>query len=249
MNIKKYLPIILFVIGLGVVSAAAFFVIRGRNQSASVEEETALLKDVPLNQRPVAKLTPSDDGHWLKLQVEKFEIDAETLDYELLYKLPDGRTQGVPGTVELKGQDTIDRDLLLGSESSGKFRYDEGVEKGTLTLRFRNDKGKLVARFTTEFMLLSETTTLASADDKFTMKLAKNPKGVFFVVMETFGVPQETPGEVISGPFGVFASEDVTLAGSVEVDEGDIYRWTGSKWTNEVGGDALSTGIFVGISE
>jgi hypothetical protein len=247
MKVKKYLPIILFVIGLGVVSAAAFLVLRGR-KTDDVEEETALLKNVPLLQRPVAKLTPSEDGHWLKLDVEKFEIEAETLDYELLYKLPDGRTQGVPGTIELEGQDSISRDLLLGSESSGKFRYDEGVEKGTLTLRFRNEKGKLVARFTSEFVLLSGTTTLTSAGGEFAMELAKDP-GVFFVVMGTFGVPEEAPGEVVSGPYGVFSSEEVSLAGSVEISNGEIYRWTGTKWTDEIGGDALSTGIFVGVSE
>lgn len=249
MKIKKYLPIILFVIGLGVVSAAAFFVLRGRGADETVEEESALLQDVPLAQRPVARLTPSEDGHWLTLEVEKFEIEAETMDYELLYKLPDGRTQGVPGTVELKGQDTIERELLLGSESSGKFRYDEGVDKGTLTLRFRNDQGRLVARFMTEFTLLSDTNNIASADNGIRMQIEDNPPGVFFVAMETFGVPIDPPGEVVSGPYGIFASEDVTLAGTVEVANGDIYRLSGDEWTDEIGGDALSTGIFVGISQ
>lgn len=247
MKIKKYWPIILFVLGI-IVVVFAIISLKGRKAGDSADEETALLKDVPLNQRPVARLTPSEDGHWLKLEVEKFEIDAESLDYELLYKLPDGRTQGVPGTVELKGQNAIERDLLLGSESSGKFRYDEGVDKGTLTLRFRNDKGKLMARFSTEFALLSGTKSIASVDGGVKMTFDKTAGDMFFVAMETFGIPADPPGEVVAGPYGIFASEDISLAGDVEISKGDIYRWTGSKWTDEIGGDALQTGIFVGIS-
>lgn len=244
---KKYLPLLLFIVGLGVVTAAVFVFIRGRNRGDSLEEETALLRDVPLSERPIATLTPSEDGHWLKLEVEKFEIEAASLDYELLYKLPDGRTQGVPGTIDLEGQDSIERDLLLGSESSGKFRYDEGVEDGTLTLRFRNEQGRLVARFTSEFMLLSETEDLSLGG--FEMELESVPEGVFFIVMETFGVPAEAPGEVVSGPYGVFSSEDVSLAGDVSVFDGAIYKWDGTEWTEEIGGDALSTGIYIGVSE
>lgn len=245
---KKYLPIILFVIGLGVVTAAGFFVIRSRKTKEDVED-TSLLRDIPLEKRPITTLIPSEDGHWLKLVIEKLKIeDAKSLDYELLYKLPDGRTQGVPGTIKLTGQSEIERDLLLGSESSGKFRYDEGVENGTLTLRFRNENGRLIAKFTTEFSLLSNTKSLSTPDDGFRISLSRAPKGTFFVLMETFGMPDNPPGDVVSGPYGLLASSDSIPGGDVELS-GDLYRYTGTKWTNEIGGDALSTGIFIGVSE
>jgi len=181
----------------------------------------------------------------LRGQLRALEIEAESLDYELLYKLPDGRTQGVPGTINLSGQKEIERDLLLGSESSGKFRYDEGVESGTLTLRFRNDKGKLLARFTTEFLLLSNTADLSSKDGNFEFKLSKTSKDVFFVVMETFGVPGEAPGEVVAGPYGLFSSDSASLSGTATIAEGGLYRWTGSQWSDK---DLLKTGIFIGVS-
>jgi len=66
---------------------------------------------------------------------------AASMDYELIYSTSDGGQQGVPGTVKLTGTD-IDRPLLLGSESSGKYRYDAGVEQGTMTLKFRDASGK-----------------------------------------------------------------------------------------------------------
>lgn len=244
-KIKKFLPLILLLLGIIVVVGAYFFVTRGKKEGDATEDETSLI-EVPLADRPITSLTPSDDGHWLTLLIEKITIDAASLDYELLYKLPDGRTQGVPGSITLKGEDEIERELLLGSESSGKFRYDEGVDKGTLTLRFRNDKGKLIAKFSTEFALLSGTSELVSIDDGFTVSLNKK-SSEYFVVMETFGVPEVPAGEVASGPYGVFSSA-TTLTGTAEIDSGTLYRWSGSEW-GRVDGTTSGIGIFIGLSE
>lgn len=243
---KKYLPLILFVIGLGVLTVA-FFVFKGKK--TSVETEEAVLQEIVLEKQPVTSLTPSEDGYWLILKIEKIIIDAASLDYELLYKLPDGRTQGVPGTVKLDGQKTIERELLLGSESSGKFTYDEGVESGTLTLRFRNEKGKLLVKFSTQFHLQSETKKLTPVNDNFSYTLTKTPAKTFFVTMETFGLPGDAPAEVTSGPYGVFSSSESSLAGSVEMGGKTIYRWSGSKWQALQGGSSSDVGIFIGTSE
>ena len=116
----------------------------------------------------------------------------------------------------------------MGSESSGKFRYDEGVEKGTLTLKFRNDKGKLVARFTSDFHLQSKTDTLTSQDNEFIFKLFKSSKE-YFVTMSTFGYPigiDNIQGE----PYGVFSSAKDWLEGKVEKPEGDLNYYGGKEW-------------------
>ncbi len=241
-KIKKFLPLILLLLGIIVVVGAYFFVTRNKDKEDATEDETSLI-EVPLSDRPITSLTPSDDGHWLTLLVERITIDAASLDYELLYKLPDGRTQGVPGSITLKGEDEIERELLLGSESSGKFRYDEGVDKGTLTLRFRNEKGKLIAKFSTEFALLSGVSELASIDGDFTASLSKK-SSEYFVVMETFGVPEVPAGEVASGPYGVFSSAS-SLAGTAEISSGTLYEWSGSDWVDVTSG----IGIFIGLSE
>lgn len=211
-KIKKYLPIILIVVGVLVAVAVYFLVIK--KPVEPVEDAGSTLIEVSLKDKPIASLTPSADGHWLKLKVDKLIGSAASMDYELLYELPDGRTQGVPGNIVLSGQSEITRDLLLGSESSGKFRYDEGVKLGTLTLRFRNDKGKLMVKFTTKFHLLSKTKDLTSVDEKFTYGLNKVPVKDFFVVMETFGLADETITSVAGGPYGVFTSAEVLPAGS-----------------------------------
>lgn len=164
---KKYLPFILLLAGILIAMAAITVMKKGNSSKSNIANEEETVREVPMNQRPFISLTPSSDGHWLKLKIEQIKVEgAKSLDYELLYSLPDGRTQGVPGTVQLTGEDIV-RDLLLGSESSGKFRYDEGVNNGTLTIRFRDVKGKLVGKFSTEFTLTPQ-------------------KGVFEVSMDTY---------------------------------------------------------------
>lgn len=212
---KKYLPVVLLLVGIGVFVSVYFLVIK-KPVKAPVEETSSQI-EVSLEDRPVVSLTPSADGHWLKLSIEKIKIDAESLDYELLYDLPDGRTQGVPGTVALAGQSKIEKKLLMGSESSGKFRYDEGVQAGDLTIRFRNDKGKLLIKFATKFHLQSGSKNLTSVDSKFGYTLDKKPGKAFFVTMETFGLPEGTSvSEVTAGPYGIFTSDASLAPGSAE---------------------------------
>jgi len=227
------------------VVVITFFVVKNKLQKPAVEEEESALIEVSLNERPIASLTPSEDGHYLNLLVDKIVIDAESMDYELLYTTGAGLTQGVPGMVVLSGRDSFEAELLLGSESSGKFRYDEGVEEGSLTLKFRNNKGKLLAKFSTDFHLQSNIDQLTSLDGKFSYEFDKTPNG-FFVTMETFGIPGSTPSEVANDPYGVFTSSENELSGKVT---GVSHLWTGSEWESLDNGNSSDIGIFVRIGE
>lgn len=238
---KKYLPIILFALGL-VVLIAGFIFLKSRN--TPLDEEEAI-PEIPFDQRPVVALIPSEDGHWLRLEIKKIVLDAASLDYELLYQLPDGRTQGVPGTVKL-GTDTFERDLLLGSESSGKFRYDEGVETGTMTLRFRNEKGKLVGKLSTQFHLQQNTKLLTSVDGDFEYDLLDIPESGYFIVMSTFGINKTASYEINKGPVGVFKSVEIEVPGIVKM-EGKIYDLKTGDWIEVEEGKADDVGIFVSV--
>ena len=203
MNLKKYLPFILLGIGVLIVVGVVFKFIKG--SSSSVDDEESV-KEIPAEERPIVMLVPSPDGHYLKLTIAQIKVKgAASLDYELLYTLPDGRTQGVPGTVKLTGGDVI-KDLLLGSESSGKFRYDDGVTGGTVNIRFRDAKGKLIGKLSTDFTMVSGVKTLTSKDGKFTYDLGKVSKGVFYVTMQTFAEPNPSSVVVYKDGYAVFAS-------------------------------------------
>ena len=214
-SFKKFFPLIL--LGIGVLLLIIVFVsIKNKKPNLPVEDNNTLV-EVAFVDRPFAALTPTSDGHYINLKITKITLPkAVSLDYELLYVLPDGRTQGVPGTVDLKGETTFERKLLLGSESNGKFRYDEGVKDGSLTVRLRDSKGKLLAKFSTKWHLQSGELELTSIDQNFTYKLDKKPKGIYFITMETFGLPVgESLDTVEGGPYGIFSSSDLPT-GSAE---------------------------------
>lgn len=250
-KIKKYLPIILLLVGILVV-VGAFLFVRNRNKEPEVEEEETSLIEVDLKDRPIASLIPTENGHYLNLKVEKIQIPgAESMDYELIYKTGSGLTQGVPGMFKINGQDTFETELLMGSESSGKFRYDEGVEDGTLTLRFRNEKGKLLIKFETDFHLQTQTQEMTSLDGffKYTRSL-KNMNNDYWIIMETFGTPKDPGGDVIRGPYGVFSSSTQAEPGSVEFDMNvGYFRFDENEWVDVRNTPSDDIGIFVAVGE
>lgn len=246
---KKYLPIILFLAGL-VVVASVFFVLRGRRGKEIVEEKETALIEVALKDRPIVSLTPTEDGHYLNLAINKINIPgAETMEYELLYDVPGGVTQGVPGMVDIKGLSSFNAELLLGSESSGKFRYDEGVEEGTMTIRFRNRDGKLLIKFVSDFHMQTRTQELSSLDGNFTYtRSLKNTNNEYSVVMETVGFPGNFSGSISSGPYGVFSSSLQEEPGKVMMDSESVYRWDGNDWTKLEDNKSPDVGIFLSAS-
>ena len=212
-KLKKFLPFIL--LGLGAIVLIVSFIFIRSKKTDDVSVDDGAIKEVVFKDRPFVSLTPTSDGHWLNLKIDKIILPkTSSVDYELLYSLPDGRTQGVPGNVNLNSDTKIERKLLLGSESSGKYRYDEGVKDGSLTIRLRDGKVKLLAKFSTKFYLQSSDFELTSVDENFKYVLDKKPKGMFFVTMETFGLMDTSIESVASGPYGVFTS-DTTLASGV----------------------------------
>lgn len=243
---KKYLPLILLGVGLLVV-IAAFFLVKSRksaDESVDPNDESNLV-DVPLAKRPVVSLIPTEDGHYLDLTVNKITLTSASLDYELLYKNADDVTQGVPGTVNIQGKDSYENKLLLGSESSGKYRYDEGVKEGTITLRFRDGKGRLMAKFASDFTMFTETPNLISSDSNFKFILDKAQKNVFFVVMQTVGLPGPFPSEVSSdqSPYAIYGSDATKYSGSLDLS-GKILFWTGTSWSEVDPSQPQTIGIF-----
>mgnify|MGYP005850804573 CR=1 FL=1 len=251
---KKFLPLVLLLIGV-VVFFGAFLIIKGRkeitDQEIDDEEETALLK-LPQDKLPIVSLIPTEDGHYLKLRVERLTIEeAETLDFELLYEVPgDKPPQGVPGSgIKIKGEDTFETDLLLGSESSGYFRFDEGVEKGTIALKFRNNQGKLLVKLISEFHLQNQTDKLTSLDGKFTFDLDEGIKKGFFIVINTLGFPNDLSQKPSIGPYGIYTSGNQKLTGKVKLDTAKIYVWQSSSgWRLQDERTILDSGagIFIG---
>jgi hypothetical protein len=223
--LKKYLPLILIGAGVLVVLLAAFVVVRTlkSNTSSGSSDQAEVIPELPQSQWPVVSLTPTTEaripnslGHLLGLKVQKINVPgATTMDYLLVYNTVNGGQQGVPGTIKLTGSD-IDKNLLLGSESSGKFRFDAGVSQGTITITFRNSSGKSMGKLSSNFHLQSDTMALSSIDNKFVYNLDKLAKGVYFVTMPTFTQPDPSIYVVWQNGYGVFASDGKAHSGKVQ---------------------------------
>lgn len=218
---KKFLPLILVGLGVLIVLVAVILILKNKGKSGDIEEESNV-PQLPQSQWPAVTLTPTEDtavpkslGHFLDMRIQKINVPkAASMDYLLVYTTSDGGQQGVPGTVKLTGGD-IEKKLLLGSASSGKYRFDAGVSTGSLTITFRDSKGKSVGKLSTDFHLQSETKELTSVDGKFTYTLDKAAKGVFFITMPTFIEPDKSLYVVWQGGYGVFASDGKAHTGKV----------------------------------
>ncbi len=219
---KKLMPIIVGVLVVAVL-IIGFIVLKGKggNTQDSESEEASNVPVLSESQWPAISLTPTDNpgvtgsmGHWLDFRVEKINVPgAASMDYLLVYNTSDGGQQGVPGTVKLTGSD-IEKQLLMGSESSGKFRYDAGVEQGIVTVTFRDANGKMLGKLSTDFHLQTGVTELTSVDGIFKYTLDKVAKGVYFITMKTYLEPT-VPTVIWQDGYGVFASDGKPHSGTI----------------------------------
>jgi len=258
LKMKKYLPIFLSVLVVVILILGGFiyFNLRSRNeQSTSTDQET--VKIVSLEDSPFSSLTPSSkgdcipkspDGTWLSLNLENIKFPA--VEYVILYTPDTGIQQGVPSSlIDLKGQSELSRDILLGSESNHKCRYDKGVETGSLSLKFRSTDGKFLGKLETDWHLQTNTRKLSSIDGNFKFTLSKDAVG-YFIVMKTLGLPSPAPGKVIGGPYGVFASKARNISGVVELQgEGTLYGWDGKMWNKIENGNVSNMQVFVKLAD
>lgn len=230
---KKILPIaiIIFLFLMGGV----FFVWRGRRQgppaTPTPKPEGVLIK-TSLEERPYVTLTPRTDGKEFTLDIARIK-NATEIEYELVY-LSQGLSRGVVGSTDLKGEKKISRKLLLGTCSRNVCKYDEGIEEGTLTLRFRGSDG--TRKFVSDFHLQQGEKELTSIDGNFKLE-GKFALDTFYLAMSTIGLPEEMKGDVVAGPYGVFTpgsklvkNGKVALTLSEEAPSAKLYSWTGIDW-------------------
>ena len=240
--LKKFLPLIVLAAGL-LVFLVIFFVLRSKPKNTVEPDETMGMMELKTSEMPVVSLTPTEDGHYLNLKIDQIDIPGVvSMDFQFLYDVPDKVQQGSSGDGIDITSGSFESDLLLGSESAGKFRYDEGVEKGNIMLWFRDKDKKLVTKLETDFHMQTNSSELSSQDGLFSFT-TENKKGIV-ITMNTLGIPKGyefNPENISSGPYGVFSLEKVSGNAEFE-DGGDLYYFDGS-WNKGNSG----SGIFVSV--
>ena len=237
---KKNTVIFIVVIAVLLIFVGAIFLLRGKRKTETSSEnqqnqQTTL--ETPLEDRPYVSLTPRADGKEFTLDITRIK-NTQTIEYELVYE-SQGLSRGVIGSVDLKNEDKVQRKLLLGSCSKDVCKYDEGVEKGTLTLRFRGSDGS--RKFTSDFRLQQGGKELSSMDEKFKL-IGKFSAGTFYLTMSTIGLPEKIEGKVIGGPYGVFTAGSSVVKNSVLTmtlsetpTEAKLFLWDGESSVEQKG--------------
>lgn len=167
--------------------------------------------DIKPQDKPYISLTPRSDGHLLTLKIDNIPASITQIEYELIYSAYDQGNEiekGLGDTVKVSGQ-TISRELLLGTESCTngcKYKYDEGITGGTLTLSFINDNQSTT--FETPFSFqtsadIKKTGGLTLPTDASVSIKATPSVSEFFVILRNFGYPKGVDSGVV---YSVFSS-------------------------------------------
>lgn len=237
---RKLLSIIVVLLILGGVG---FFFFKGKKTVGPLPgSSTTSTTQVPLEERSFITLTPRADGHEIKLEIQNIK-NTQTVEYELAYMAGEF-SRGTIGEAKLEGTDSLLRNLLLGSEScSGtgekkvcRYKYDEGVSEGTLTLRLR--RGSSAQKYEIAFHLQQGAEAkkgLTSGDGSFEFKGSLS-SSAFFLIHSTVGLPKVPEGKIVGGPYGIFTSGSPATKGTIKlrlnqaVQSVKVLGWDGTSW-------------------
>lgn len=152
---KKILPVlIIVVIGIAVL-VGAFLIFPSKKSTSPIKPTPTpeqITKELTQEELPSVRLIPRADKRELTLEIKNIK-NANSIEYELTY-LSKGLSRGVVGTINLNGETSITRKILLGTCSRNVCKYDEGVTGGSLLLRLRDASG--VTKITANFDLNSK---------------------------------------------------------------------------------------------
>lgn len=149
---KPILWIIL--ISILILSSGGVFFLKGRHGAPKKEEEVVQTPQEILptiDSSVMIDLVPRDDRKAVILRISNIPSGVTGIEYELTYEAKGGLPRGVLGRIELKNNNFIDREILLGTCSRNTCVYDEGVTKVSLVLKFISPTGQ--SQFQKDFPL------------------------------------------------------------------------------------------------
>jgi len=214
-----------------------------KNEEGQLPQQATPVPTKPLEQsigeRPYVNLVPTADGHWINLEVTGIQQGTKSIDYELVYfagDLVNKVERGVAGSVDLKGEKSISRKILFGSESCTvkcKYRYDENVSEGSLTLKVHKENS--TDKYESAYRLQKGSEGkegLTTGDGNFKFVANNLSSNAYFLTISTLGVPSLLPGVIAANPYGIFPAVNSKGMVSFKTTEqtAKIYFWNNNKW-------------------
>ena len=138
-------------IGIGVfvvivAAILAYVISRPAKQTAAPTQQQQSASDVipTVGASTTVDLKPVQSNKEVVLTVNGIPQNTSSVDYELSYQTKAEGTQGVIGTITTFANDTFDKQITLGTCSSGKCVYHEVVGAIHVTIKFTGDYGEKV---------------------------------------------------------------------------------------------------------
>lgn len=203
-----------------------------------------------IKERPFISLLPSNDNHWLTLEIKNIVKGTSSLEYELIYfaevegnRIERGVTTAGKA-VDLGGQTEFSKKILLGSAScttgTCKYKYDEGVNEGTLALTLNGASGK--EKYESAFRIQKGgegKEGLTTGDGVFSFVSTNLPLASVYLTISSVGVPAPLPSGVVpkTVPYGIFSSGAIkggAVAFKTALAGVSIYAFDGKTWSKLV---------------
>lgn len=250
-----------YIIPAAIGLAAVIFFISTRRTPDTIpgeqipQRKVEQINKLDIKDRPYVTLTPRADGREITLFIDNVK-NATNAEYELEYQA-ESLIQGVFGTIDFT-EDTppVTKDLLFGSCSKGKCRFDEGVTGGGLIIRFDGGDEPYVLKSDFNLQLMGDREgVFTSKDIKASLDVGRSglPLTTYIVVASTMGLPAEIEGEIIAGPYAFLAatsptlkSAEVTIKSKEDLTDAKLLQWTNKAWKEldaEVGDAKISASV------
>lgn len=127
-----------------IIGLVVFFINVNKSKLKQVEPQDDILPKsviIPTVDASVTVTLISKNNKEVVLTVNKIPPGTTNIEYELSYFTNDDLPKGVIGTIPIENENMIERKITLGTCSSGKCVYDQGVEKIKVSLKFIGDYG------------------------------------------------------------------------------------------------------------
>lgn len=145
MKDKRQIIVVAVLVGLLLIGGGYYLLFANKSAKPApvqqqVEEEvvpTIAIDDLGL------EFTARSDGKAVRFSIDNIK-DIQSVDYELSYMAKGNLPRGAIGSLDVKSSQTVLKSdyIELGSCSSGKCKYDEGVSSIKLILKITKADGK-----------------------------------------------------------------------------------------------------------
>lgn len=246
---KKIIPVLLIILILSSVLLGWKFLLK-KKPAGEVEEELKprieAINQLPLQQRPYitiepkSETKPQDYGHWITVTIANAS-NYKKVEYEVEYQAGN-LIQGFMHRIDFaKESFPVSKEGFFGSESKGKYKYDEDVRSGHILFKFFKDNlnyDALKTYFNIQNMA-EQKGLFTSNDGKASLEVGNKDLngGDYIVVASTLGLPSQTEGRIVSEPYGFYGNRSValnnatlTIKSKENLTGAKILGWDGKKW-------------------